>query len=160
MVGLKCFVGCALVFPENLASFILLPPFWDMPFCFIKDNSLRQFCHLNPYQPCVVLHIETSQVFCRLKQMAGSYMKCSTGLKWVKCWGILMLTSCTVFFDLSRDIQILKGALYEGNFIFCCTGQTDPNFRQIKIIIISILILHIIFFLLFIYLLTWSFLWG
>ena len=159
MVGLKCFVGCALVFSENLASFILLPPFWDSPFCFIKDNSLRQFCHLNPYQPCVVLHIETSQVFCRLKQMAGSYMKCSTGLKWVKCWGILMLTSCTVFFDLSRDIQILKGALYEGNFIFCCTGQTDPNFRQIKIIIISILILHN-FFLLFIYLLTWSFLWG
>ena len=34
--------------------------------------------------------------------------------------------------------------LDEGNLIFCCTGTTDPNFWQIKIIIV-ILILHKIF---------------
>ena len=34
-------------------------------------------------QPIVVFHIETSHLFCRVKQVTGFYMICNTGLKWV-----------------------------------------------------------------------------
>ena len=33
-------------------------------------------------------------------------------------------------------ILILKFTSGKGNLIFCCTGPTDPNFRQIKVIIL------------------------
>ena len=38
----------------------------------------------NPFQPNVVSHIETSHLICTVIQMTGFYMKCNTGLKWVK----------------------------------------------------------------------------
>ena len=34
----------------------------------------------NPFQPNVVFHIETSQLFCRAKQLTGFYMKRNTAL--------------------------------------------------------------------------------
>ena len=37
---------------------------------------------VNPFQPSVMFHIETSHLFCRAKQMSGFYMKRNTGLKW------------------------------------------------------------------------------
>ena len=43
---------------------------------------------LNPFQPSVVFHVETSHLFCSANQMTGFYMECNTGLKWVK--GTLM----------------------------------------------------------------------
>ena len=39
---------------------------------------------VNPFQPSVAFHIETSHLICKAKQMTGFYMKCNTGLKWVK----------------------------------------------------------------------------
>ena len=38
---------------------------------------------LSRFQPCVAFHIETSQLFCWAKQMAGFYIKRNTRLKWV-----------------------------------------------------------------------------
>ena len=38
---------------------------------------------LSRFQPSVLFHIETSQLFCWAKQMAGFYIKRNTRLKWV-----------------------------------------------------------------------------
>lgn len=38
---------------------------------------------INPFQPSVTLHLETSHLVCVAHQMAGFYMKCITGLKCV-----------------------------------------------------------------------------
>ena len=40
----------------------------------------------------------------------------------------------------------MKNSKGEGNLIFCCTGLTDPNFWNIKIIIIMISHIYISFF--------------
>ena len=39
---------------------------------------------INPFQPSVVFHIETSQLLCRAKEITGFLMRCNTGLEWVK----------------------------------------------------------------------------
>ena len=41
--------------------------------------------NINPFQPSVAFHIETSHLFCKTnaKQMSGFYVKRNTGLKWV-----------------------------------------------------------------------------
>ena len=57
-----------------------------IPFDF--KNVIAMFVYLPtviiPFQPSVAFHRETSQLFCCWKEMAGFYMKCNTGLKWVK----------------------------------------------------------------------------
>ena len=40
--------------------------------------------HSEMVQPSISFHIETSQLFCRAKQMTSFYMKRNTRLKWVK----------------------------------------------------------------------------
>ena len=63
--------------------------------------------------------------------------------QFVKC--MISSTSHTHVRDLSRpiicqlDVTLIRFIyldLGEGNLIFCCTGPTDPNFRQIKIIVL------------------------
>ena len=49
---------------------------------------------LNPFQPSVAFHIETSHLICRANQMSRFYMKCNAGLKWfnrqaVTCGGVM-----------------------------------------------------------------------
>ena len=36
---------------------------------------------LNPFQPSVAFHIETSHLICKANEMNGFCMKCNTGLK-------------------------------------------------------------------------------
>ena len=38
---------------------------------------------VDPFQPSVAFHIETSQLFCRAKRMTDFYMECNTELKWI-----------------------------------------------------------------------------
>ena len=38
----------------------------------------------NPFHPSVTFDAETSHLICIADQMIGFYMKCNTGLKWVK----------------------------------------------------------------------------
>ena len=39
---------------------------------------------INPFQPSLAFHTETSHLFCSADQMTGFYMECNTGLKWIK----------------------------------------------------------------------------
>ena len=39
---------------------------------------------LNPFQPSVAFHIETSHLICNVILTIGFYMRCNTGLKWIK----------------------------------------------------------------------------
>ena len=39
---------------------------------------------INPFQPSVAFHMETSYLICTANQMTGFHMKCNTGLKLVK----------------------------------------------------------------------------
>ena len=45
------------------------------------DNAFWLF--VNPFQPSVRFHIETSHLICTANQMTGFYIVCNTGLKWV-----------------------------------------------------------------------------
>ena len=38
---------------------------------------------VDPFQPSVAFHIETSHLFCRAKRMTDFYMECNTELKWI-----------------------------------------------------------------------------
>ena len=38
---------------------------------------------VNPFQPSVAFHIETSHLICNANQMTGFYIECNTGLKWL-----------------------------------------------------------------------------
>ena len=38
----------------------------------------------NPFKPNVAFYIETSHFYCDSNQITGFYIKCITGLKWVK----------------------------------------------------------------------------
>ena len=40
--------------------------------------------NLVPIQSSVGFHINTSDLFCTANQMTDFYLKCNTGLKWVK----------------------------------------------------------------------------
>ena len=46
---------------------------------------------INQFQPSVTFRIETSHLICTANQMTGFYMKCNTGLKWVKYGKVLNL---------------------------------------------------------------------
>ena len=39
---------------------------------------------INPFQPSVAFHIETTLVIFTANQITGFYLKCNNGLKWVK----------------------------------------------------------------------------
>ena len=54
----------------------------------------------NRFQPSVAFHIETSPLICTANQITVFYMKCSTGMKWVKMQrntGISAFISCSVY---------------------------------------------------------------
>ena len=55
----------------------------DLGIYIANDEQISRML-LNPFQPSVAVHIKTSHLFCRSKQMTGFYMKCNTGLKGVK----------------------------------------------------------------------------
>ena len=56
-----------------------LPCYFDAFFCPESKRSKR----VNPFQPVVAFHIETSHLFCSARQMTSFYMKRNTGRKWV-----------------------------------------------------------------------------
>ena len=47
-------------------------------------NTHILYCLINPFERSVAFHIEISHLICTENQMNGFYMKCNTGLKWVK----------------------------------------------------------------------------
>ena len=49
-----------------------------------KPSNFEKLQEVNPSQPSVAFHIETSLLICNTNQMPGSYMKCNTGLRLVK----------------------------------------------------------------------------
>ena len=51
----------------------------------LDTGVFRVKCFLfNQFQPSVALHIEIDHLICRVNQRTGFYMKCNTGLKWIK----------------------------------------------------------------------------
>ena len=48
-------------------------------------GRLKQDYEFNPFEPSVAFYIKNSRLFCSVNQMASFYMKCNSGLKWVKC---------------------------------------------------------------------------
>ena len=59
------------------------------------------------FQPSVIFHIETTHLFCYVKQMTGFYMKCNTTLKWIneglKCnWKVMISPAKTYLFKVSN----------------------------------------------------------
>ena len=50
---------------------------------FIKSSRQNSRKYFNPFQPSDPFHTETSHLIYTANQMAGFYMKCNSGLKWV-----------------------------------------------------------------------------
>ena len=62
----------------------------------------------NPYQPSVAFHEETNHLICTENQMAGFYMKCNIGQKWVKVANILIMAMSRKFLKLRKTFTLLK----------------------------------------------------
>ena len=81
----------------------------------IKNNSFS----VNQFQPNVAFHIETSHLFFRAKRMTGFYMKCNTGLEWIKMKKRHQLTTpvsllhqkCSRCKSSSLKVLLAEGAL-------------------------------------------------
>ena len=63
----------------------------ELPIKLVSSYCLKNFSLLrlfekqnNLFQPIVALCVETIHLICTANQMTGFYMKCNTGLKWVK----------------------------------------------------------------------------
>ena len=53
--------------------------------CLYIFSNFDFFCNcINSFQPSDAFYIETSHLICSANQVTGFYMKCNTGLKWVK----------------------------------------------------------------------------
>ena len=39
---------------------------------------------LNPFQPSIAFHVETSHIFYSANEITNSYVKCNTGVNWVE----------------------------------------------------------------------------
>ena len=82
-----------------------------------KEHFRWKFQSFYSFQFSVAFYIETSHLFCFAKQMIGFCMKCNTGLKWVKCWGLhcnglLLWAICYCLQKYSTKYLFL--------FLFCC----------------------------------------
>ena len=47
-------------------------------------------CWINPFQPTVAFHIETSHLICSVNQVTCFNMKCNTWLSWVQIFSWIM----------------------------------------------------------------------
>ena len=54
---------------------------------FVGEYSCERCIDSDPFRTSVAFYKETSHLICSGNQMAGFYMKCNTGLKWVKVVG-------------------------------------------------------------------------
>ena len=57
---------------------------WILKFQIYTPCRFLLISPVNPFQPSVPIHIETSHLICWANQMTGFYMKCKTALNWVK----------------------------------------------------------------------------
>ena len=78
---------------------------------FCKNLRMDVWEGLNPFQPSVVFHIETSHLFCCAKQMTGFYMKRSTRLKWIKYASEFGIVS-KFFFLISNKFKRINQLLF------------------------------------------------
>lgn len=53
--------------------------FFSRVLCFIQQSRNGKISKFNPFQPSAALYIETSCLFCIIKQMSGFYMKRNNG---------------------------------------------------------------------------------
>ena len=65
-----------------------------------------------PVKPNIAFHIETSHLFCIIKQTTGFYMNHNTGLKWVNA--VLLLT-----FNMLQIVNMLQ-LVADFQLIFKC----------------------------------------
>ena len=56
------------------------------------NRAIYQYptCRINPFQPTVSFHIETSHLICSVNQVTCFNMKCNTWLRWVKIFSWIM----------------------------------------------------------------------
>ena len=56
------------------------------------NTAIYQYptCPINPFQPTIAFHIETSHLICNVKQVSCFNMKCSTWLRGVKIFSWIM----------------------------------------------------------------------
>ena len=99
--------------------FVNLLPYCNICTCWLSKKI--SFLHypwtqtilaVNPFQPCVVFHIETSHLFCSVKQMAGFFIKCNTGLKLVKFIRWLLLLT-----QFQNPFEHFRWSSFESNWI-------------------------------------------
>ena len=68
--------------------------YFKVPIIMKRRQELRVAQWVNLFHPSVAFHIETSHLLCRVKQMAGFYMKRNIVLKWVKTLPVSYPTGC------------------------------------------------------------------
>ena len=96
----------------HLSNFSLFKTLYDIPKTFlIKCSKHCSTKYFNPSQPSVAFYIETSHLI----YMAGSYMKCISGLK-------LVISTCRILINGSfENIQNILNSLMDESLYFAHT---------------------------------------
>ena len=63
---------------------VIYEELWNLDEVSFKVLSIDNYSYVNPYQPKVSFYIENIHLIFSPNQIAGFYMKCNIGLKWVK----------------------------------------------------------------------------
>ena len=69
---------------QGSTMFNACPEWFFCKSCLHMDRMKRKKEHFDLFQPSAAFHIETSHLFCSVKQMTGFFIKSNTGLKWLK----------------------------------------------------------------------------
>ena len=120
-------------FPVNFAKFLRTP--------FLQNSSRRLL--LNQFQQSDAFHIETSYLICNANQMAGSYMKCNTELKWVNASMIDAFETVKNIFKAFHSVQtVIRGC--SSKQVFLKNSQISQCW-SLFLIRLQVLVQHLFF---------------
>ena len=107
-----------------------LPCYFDAFFCPESKRSKR----VNPFQPIVAFHIETSHLFCSARQMTSFYMKRKTGLNGLitLSFPLVIKQKLLIQFRLSSTLhqKLFQRLLYSASGNFMETVQMPQYFLR------------------------------
>ena len=84
-----------------------------------EENKMLVQNVLTHFSPSVAFHIETSHLICTANQMTGLYMKCNTGLKWVKYF------TSQLFQSIQRSISLLHALSTKNDYAYLLNMQLN-----------------------------------
>ena len=116
----------------------------ELAFQMISTCSKSTIQTLNPFQPRVSFHIETSHLFCRPKQMTAFYVKRNTGLKWVNVQNMFKVSDKEIKTN-STDVTLISSLVTLSIYLSARFKSTSQQKFQVQRMLTSFGMIESIF---------------